>query len=211
MERFPPYYMADLEQVEGSVVSANTLNQPITVNNFPAGEAALQRIIRIRQSHQSEDPIALARAVLELADWYTLFDKARRAQPLYGHAWELMAAQETFDVVGYFAEPQLLYFPSPGNPTAPPAEQRADRTTGYVEVAFDVTDDGYVRDLQTVGSEPAGLMEFRVRKSLRLARYRPMLVDGVPVAKDAHTYRHEFPYFPQRQGEPQTADASASS
>jgi hypothetical protein len=38
-----------------------------------------------------------------------------------------------------------------------------------------------------------------------------MLVDGVPVAKDAHTYRHEFPYFPQRQGEPQTADASASS
>jgi len=40
-----------------------------------------------------------------------------------------------------------------------------------------------------------------VRKSLRVARYRPMLVDGVPVAKQAHTYRHEFAFYQQRGAE----------
>ena len=91
----------------------------------------------------------------------------------------------------------------------PPVEDRGERTTGYVEVAFDVTEDGYVRGLNTVGSQPDGLMDFRVRKSLRLARYRPMLVDGVPVAKQAHTYRHEFPYYSPREDGPRTAAASA--
>ena len=203
MERFPPYYLADLEQSEASVVTASTMRQPISVNNFPAGEAALQRVIRIRQSEQNKDPVAIAKAVLDLADWYTLFDKPRRAGPLYAHAWELMSEVESFDVVGYFAQPELLYYPAPGNPSPPPVEERGERSTGYVEVAFDVTEDGYVRGLNTVGSQPDGLMDFRVRKSLRLARYRPMLVEGVPIAKRAHTYRHEFPYYPERDDAPQ--------
>jgi len=209
MERFPPYYLAELEQSEASVVTASSMRQPISINNFPAGEAALQRVIRIRQAEQEQNPVAVARAVLDLADWYTLFDKPRRAEPLYAHAWELMAEAESFDVVGFFAEPELLYFPAPGNPSPPPPEDRGERSTGYVEVAFDVTQDGYVRGLDTVASQPDGLMDFRVRKSLRLARYRPMLVDGVPVAKQAHTYRHEFPYYPEREGDPPPATASA--
>lgn len=209
MERFPPFFQPDLEPAEGSVVTASTLRQPVSINNFPAGEAALQRVIRIRQADENENPIALAKAVLDLADWYTLFDKPRRAEPLYAHAWELMDGVEQFDVVGYFAEPELLYFPAPGDPSSPPPEERGEQATGHVEVAFDVTEDGYVRSLNTVSSRPDGLMDFRVRKSLRLARYRPMLVDGVPVAKHAHTYRHEFPYFPPREQDTRTAAASA--
>lgn len=210
MERFPPnYMMANLENPQASVLEANAMPQQISVNNFPEGEAALQRIVRIRQAQADEDPIGLARAVLELADWYTLFDKMRRAEPLYAHAWEIMAGVESFDVVGYFAEPELLYFPAPGNPEPPPADERGERTTGFVEVAFDVTNDGYVRGLQTVGSEPDGLMDFRVRKSLRVTRYRPVLVDGVPISKEAHTFRHEFPYYPERESEPHTAAAAA--
>jgi len=92
----------------------------------------------------------------------------------------------------------MLYCPAPDDPSPPPPEQRGERTAGYVEVAFDVTEDGFVRDLDTVASEPDGLMDFRVRKSLRLARFRPMLIDGVPVFTDYYTYRHEFPYYPER-------------
>lgn len=205
LERFPPYYLSGQDPSESSIVSTS-MQQPISINNFPAGEAALQRIIRIHQEQPQPDPIATAEAVLELADWYTLFDKPRRAHPLYAHAWELMAAVEDFDVASYFADPALLYFPTPDNPSPPPVSQRGERATGYVEVSFGVTDDGYVRDLGTVASVPDGLMDFRVRKSLRLARYRPMLVDGVPVAKDQHTYRHEFPYYEER---PEDSAASA--
>jgi tetratricopeptide (TPR) repeat protein len=199
MERFPVFMRADSSgPTGGTTVTASTVNQQISVNNFPAGEAALQRIVRIRQSQQPFDQLALAEAVLDLADWYMLFDKTQRSVPLYAHAWELMAGIEGFDVVGRFAEPELLYFPAPENPSSPSATERGDLDTGYVEVAFDVTDTGYVRGLTTVASLPDGLMDFRVRKSLRVARYRPMLIDGVPVAKQAHTYRHEFPYYQDR-------------
>jgi tetratricopeptide (TPR) repeat protein len=205
LERFPRYYMADLERNASSIPAAQELRHPVTINNFPAGEAALQRIVRIRQNSEPVDQLALAEAVLDLADWYTLFEKTQRAETLYAHAWELMAGIDGFDVVGYFADPALLYFPDPGDPSPPPPEERGERTTGYVEVAFDVTDEGQVRSLDTVASKPDGLMDFRVRKSLRMARYRPMLVDGVPVFRSAYTYRHEFPYYPER-----TADSDAT-
>jgi len=198
LERFPPLYMQHIDQHESSVVVSRTQRQSISVNNFPAGESALQRVVRIRQAQKPVNRMELAAAVLELADWYTLFDKTDRAEALYAHAWGLMDQVEDFDVAGYFAEPELLYFPAPDNPSQPPPEKRGERATGYVEVAFDVTDDGYVRSLDTVASQPEGLMDFRVRKSLRIARYRPMLIDGVPVHKDAYTYRHEFPYYPER-------------
>lgn len=199
MERFPPFYMSGQASPETSIIVGTAMEPSITINNFPEGEEALQQIIKIRRTEQPPDPVALAEAVLELADWYTLFDKENRAEPLYAHAWEILAEADGVDVVSYFAEPELLYFPAPPNPSAPPAEERGPRSTGYVEVAFEVTEDGYVRGLDTIASEPEELMDFRVRKSLRLARYRPMLVDGVPVAKGSHTYRHEFPYYPERK------------
>jgi tetratricopeptide (TPR) repeat protein len=196
MERFPAHVRnAPAAPIVDTGFTSNNVNQQISVNNFPAGEAALQRIVRIRQSQQPFDQLALAESVVDLADWYMLFDKTQRSVPLYAHAWELLASIEGYDVVGRFAQPELLYFPAPENPSAPSARDRGELDTGYVEVAFDVTDTGYVRGLKTVGSLPEGLMDFRVRKSLRVARYRPMLVDGVPVAKQSHTYRHEFPYF----------------
>lgn len=210
MERFPPNYMNELDDSgtpRAGAVTATAVRPPISVNNFPAGEAALQRVIRIRESTKEEQPMALVEAVLDLADWYTLFDKPRRSEPLYAHAWKLMSEIEGVDAVRYFAEPTLLYLPAPANPSPPPADERGEPMTGYVEVAFDVTEDGYVRGLRTVASKPDNLMDFRVRKSLRLARYRPMLVDGVPVAKQAHTYRHEFPYYEELEAAPQTAAA----
>lgn len=205
MERFPPFYsMTDAERSQVSV--APTMQRPITINNFPAGEEALQTIVKIRQNQEPVDQVALAEAVLDLADWYTLFDKSQRADPLYAHAWELLAGVQNFDVTSYFADPALLYFPAPGSPTTPAAEMRGERTAGYVELALEVTDDGHVRDLDTVSSNPDGLMDFRVRKSARLARYRPMLVDGVPVTCNEHTLRHEFYYYPEREDtEPATA------
>jgi tetratricopeptide (TPR) repeat protein len=201
MERFPPFYVSDLGESQTGIVTT-TMDQPISINNFPAGEAALQKVVKIRQAEPDADPATVAEAVLELADWYTLFDKRQRAEPLYAHAWELMKQADSVDAVAFFGEPALLYFPAPENPSPPPSGQRGARTTGYVEVAFDVTEEGYVRDLTTVASEPDGLMDFRVRKSLRVARYRPMLVEGVPVAKEAHTYRHEFPYYEELEEEP---------
>ena len=39
-------------------------------------------------------------------------------------------------------------------------------------------------------------MDFRVRRSMRLAVYRPMLLEGVAVAAEDQFYTHEFSYYP---------------
>jgi hypothetical protein len=146
--------------------------------------------------------MALAEAILELADWYLLFDKTRRAYPLYEHVYTLLAETEGFAVQDYFAEPKMLYFPQPQDPRKPPVAMRGERREGYVEIAYEISKTGYARSLKTVDAEPQGLMDFRVRKSLRLSRYRPALVEGLPMDKLDHTYRHEFGYFPKVESEP---------
>ncbi len=194
IERFPPYYAAAVASAD---LTSSAFDQPVSVNNFPAGERALQRIVQIRQAQVDAQPIAVAESVLDLADWYTLFDKTSRAETLYEHAYGLIAEIPEFNAVSYFADPKLLYFPSPGNPKPPPLEYRGEAASGYVEVAYRVTDTGHVRSMETVASDPEDMMDFRVRKSLRLARFRPMLIDGVPVTRELHTYRHEFTYYPK--------------
>ncbi|MEZ5560782.1 MAG: hypothetical protein R3E86_19830 [Pseudomonadales bacterium] len=208
MEWFPPYYEATVQQT--GAMSGAAAMQPVTLGNAPEGERALQQVVQIQKGRADPDPMAEAEAVLELADWYAIFDKWRRARPLYEYAYQIIASIPELDATGYFAEPRLLYFPAPTNPSPPPLEQRGEQQIGFVEVHYGISDTGVVRDMTTVASEPAGLMDFRVRKSLREARYRPILVDGVPVETSEHVYRHEFPYYPKREDAPVAAVAEAT-
>jgi len=194
LERFPQVYTQAQTSAAGPTTSVQ-LQQPVALNNFPVGEQALQQIVRIHQQTESPDIIAMTEAVLDLADWYTLFDRPRRANPLYAHAYTLLRELPDADATGYFAEPKLLYLPEPGNPRSNRPGPQAESLTGFVEVAYDVTETGHVRNLTTIAAEPAGVMDLRVRRSLRVARYRPALVDGVPIGRSNHTYRHEFPYW----------------
>ncbi|MCZ6710518.1 MAG: hypothetical protein O7B25_09155 [Gammaproteobacteria bacterium] len=192
LERFPPFYNDNaFADVNPSYATS------LSVNNFPAGERALQQIIQIRRAGDDVDPLILALAILDLADWYLLFDKTRRAYPLYEHVYALLADTEGFAVADYFAEPKLLYFPMPQAPRAPPVRVRGERSEGFVEISYLISKSGYAKSLKTVQAKPEGLMDFRVRKSLRLSRYRPILAEGLPVEKIDHTYRYDFAYFPK--------------
>ena len=197
VERFPNFYTSGDGGSSQSSSFTPAYSNTLSVNNFPAGERALQQIIKIHRESENPDPKVVAEAMLELADWYLLFDKTRRAFPLYQHVYTLLAEAKGFAVEQYFAEPKLLYFPVPQDPRAPPLAVRGERQQGFVEVTYEVSTNGYAKSMKTVGSEPDGLMDFRVRKSLRLSRYRPALVDGVPMAKLDHTFRHVFGYFPK--------------
>jgi tetratricopeptide (TPR) repeat protein len=115
LERFPPTYTSR-EVLPASMLATPELQQPVSLNNFPVGEEALQRVARIRQQAAAEAPMAHVEAVLDLADWYTLFDKPARANALYAHAFELLGQIPDTDRNGYFATPRLLYFQEPGTP-----------------------------------------------------------------------------------------------
>jgi tetratricopeptide (TPR) repeat protein len=207
-ERFPPYYMPDANESMSKSRFSSSYSSHISVNNLPAGERALQKIIQIHREDPDHDPVVLAEAILDLADWYLLFDKISRANPLYEHVYKLLEEVAAITATEYFAEPKLLYFPVPEDPRAPPLPKRGKMKQGFVEVVYDISKTGYPRELATVSSEPHGLMDSRVRKSLRVSRYRPSIVEGVPINRADHIYRHEFAYYPKLEVD-ETAEAAS--
>jgi TonB family protein len=203
LERFPPVYI-DSTDASLATSSMSPGYEPITLNNFPAGERALQTIIQIRRQHDSPTP-EIAQSILDLADWHLLFEHTREAFPLYQLAYEMMQTVDGFPVEDFFGQPKLIYFPAPVDPSAPDVPQT--KAEGLVTVRFDVTDRGSPRRLETVASDPDGMMDYRVRKSIRAARFRPAIVDGEPTETEGYTYTYRFTYYPQVT----LSDASAKS
>lgn len=209
LERFPPYYItgssdntAMRSQFEPEYVDT------VSINNFPAAERALQQIVAIyRESPDKYSVQSQVEAILDLADWYLLWDKYSRAHPLYAHAYGMVGEIEGVDPASVFGTPKLLHFPAPQPPKKPPAHLRGDQQKGVVEVAFEVSKNGHVRKLATVASQPEGMMDFRVRKSLRASRYRPALAEGVPVVHAEHRYQYNFAYFPKLESQGESGDA----
>ncbi len=200
LERFPPFYVgnsSDNARFEGpqpGLTTSDLENQHVSFNNFPAGERALQQIVKIRTANAEAEPENLAQAILDLADWHMMFGRTNAANTLYTHVYNNHESiQELFN------EPQLIYFPLPKDPKPPPAGRRDTVAVGSVSLKFDVSTTGRVRKLKTAHSDPEDLMDFRVRRSMRLAVYRPRLENGVPVTFEGHEFTHTFQYFPTAQ------------
>ena len=198
LERFPPFYVSDANdnRLSGPVATSSALEgQRIVFNNFPAGERALQKIVEIRRRQNPQDVAATQDAMLELADWYLMFERANTANTLYRHIYqEMNAAGRDADTL--FATPTLLYLPKPHDPQ-PPNRGARNKTAGLVKLEFNVAPSGRIRQLKTLESQPPKLMDFRVRRSMRQAVFRPKLVEGVAVTAEAQTYVHNFDYFPR--------------
>ncbi|MGA1371160.1 MAG: hypothetical protein ACO3Z6_06140 [Pseudomonadales bacterium] len=194
LERFPPIYRRDSEEPPIGAGVAPTIAAQMASNALPAGEQALQQVARIRKAQAATDPQGYLEAILDLADWYNLFEKPSRANPLYAHAFEIMATVPNADPTAFFADPRTLYFPDPGQTRDRAVRGKGEVREGFVEIGYAVTDTGFPRDVVTIASEPKGLMDMRVRRSLRAARFRPALVSGVAVATANQVYRHTFRY-----------------
>ena len=204
LERFPPYYVPTHDEgpafssaASRSGFGSASFDAPLTINNFPAAERALQDVIRIRQQDPNTGPLPVSEAILDLADWHLLWEHFGKANALYEHVYERLQLADSVDADAYFAAPRLLYLPAPKNPRPPPMGQRGEETSGFVEVAFRVSDTGSVRKMQVVASEPEGMMDFSVRRSLRTARFRPVMVDGKAASFEGQVHRHDFSYFPR--------------
>jgi len=237
-EKFPPFYIDNsndsrYDNPSPGLTTTDLESQHIAFNNFPSGEKALQKVIEIRRSQSPEDKVATHRAMVALADWHLMFERNRHAHVLYTHVYEEMAQanalhlgtetdsdiatdahaeqQSPVDFLNaeeFFAGPILLYLPKPHNPRPPSANKRAKVTQGYVTLGFDVTPTGHVRKLKTLDSQPKRLMDFRVRRSMRLAIFRPQLINGVPVLAKAQTHTYRFDYFPLIEPNNSATDAN---
>ena len=214
-EKFPPFHAppADAEHDSGTttgIASQLSAERVIVVNRFAEGGAALTDIVRIIQADPNAKPLDRALAELDLADWYLLFDKQALAIPVYLHARQLMhdqAGMNDEQIAVYFGQPTLLYRPMPINPAAPPPALRTKATNGFVEVGYTVTEDGNVTDLKIIESQPDELMDIKVKRGMRFARFRPRFEGDRAVASVNQIYRHTFVYYPRAAPDAGTAQA----
>ncbi|MDP6472880.1 MAG: energy transducer TonB [Pseudomonadales bacterium] len=206
LERFPPVYVSSSrDTISNPAVTASNRTavhrQQLTINNFPAGERALQRIIQIRQSQSDGEPMDVLESMLDLADWHLMFERYRRAFPLYEHVYKEIDKLGG-DAAAFFGEPMLLHFPVPADPKPPAVNKRDKEQAGFVDLSFRISSTGRVENMEMLASQPEGLMDFRVRKAMKIARYRPVLVEGVPNPYEDYRFRHDFRYFPHKNHQP---------
>ncbi len=200
LTRFPPFYVGNsnepgLTGPTPGLTTADLDNQHLQFNDFPAGERALQKIVEIRQTEQPDDKDKIADAILDLADWHLMFERNNAAKTLYDHVYDSVA--EDGGDTSRFDKPLLIYFPEPADPKAPDGSYNQQPTAGHVKLGFEVSPAGRVRKLKTLESVPDGLMDFRVRRSMRLAVYRPRLLEGVATETEQHTFTYNFTYYPK--------------
>lgn len=208
-ERFPAQYVDPDALNEattgpiGSIGNRDLQEQVIYINSFPAGEKALQRVATIAQSLHGKDSPEELEALLELADWHLLFNRTNSANTLYQHVYARLGDMGE-NPAERFAEPKLLWFPRPPNLRTPTSNP--DRLEeGQVNLGYTVSSAGRVRSLKTLDVVGPRKMIFRVRKSMRIALFRPALEGGLPVTREAQVFSYRFPYL--RENEPQ-ADAT---
>lgn len=206
-EKLPPFRIpsADPEHEIGTLAGAAapvSAERVIIVNRFAEGGAALSNIVRIIQADPNAKPLDRALAEIDLADWYLLFDKQAQAIPVYLHARQLMhdqAGMNEEQIAVYFGQPTLLYRPIPVNPPAPPPALRTNAADGYVAIGYTVTEGGTVTDIKIIESHPDELMDIKVKRGMRVARFRPRFEGDNAVASFNQVYRHTFVYYPRAE------------
>ncbi|NNF16393.1 MAG: hypothetical protein HKN70_06575 [Gammaproteobacteria bacterium] len=152
------------------------------------GVRALKRVISLYENQEYPDMADVARAWARLGDWHVRGGHRGRAQQAYEQAWnKLNSVRETpLDVDSMFDEPLELEFEA--HPVANWRPSQILRLPpGNLEIVFSFTVDkhGRVRDLNVIKDDVgSSQLMTALRSNVRSSRYRPRILDGVPVATD---------------------------
>ncbi|WP_091508841.1 energy transducer TonB [Microbulbifer yueqingensis] len=147
--------------------------------SFSSGKDALARIVDVYEQNPQSPPAASAKAIVELGDWYMMFNKWHSAKETYGKAYHALwdngaTNQEIEDIFGHPAAlPDLPMLDEDGNGLA----------NAYVTVSYDVTAYGKARNIQVISSSPGDTVSIRARARnvIKRAKFRPRFENGEPV------------------------------
>lgn len=207
-ERFPPGHVNAVETHRAAFSRDQRWASTVTVNAFGRGERALIEVVNAVRERPDARPPHIAGAMLELGDWFIMFEKQSRAEALYRRAWELLEDEPAMRRV-LFGRATPLYLPLPRPPKRPEGNASPPRR-GVVELSVDVGKNGQVGRIDTLRSEPEGKMDFRVRRAARRARYRPVFTDEGPHPSDDIRIVYEFEYFDAPDDDKEAAVADES-
>ena len=165
-----------------------------TKSTFRRGRDILREVLTLTKEAPSRSDAELAAAMVELADWNLLHYEYGVAMRHYRRAWALLES-DADALAATFEKPTPLYLRLP----ADPAERSSHRGTaqdGVVRLALNVTHRGDVVGRRTLLAEPYNLMEFKLRKAAKQARYRPAFHGGNPVPRQGLKIEFKYRYYP---------------
>jgi tetratricopeptide (TPR) repeat protein len=185
----------------------------------PASVSTLKRALDLVDSQPVKDPLKRAEVLVALGDLYTVARQHRAARQRYGQAWtdlsgdEILLAQRD----EYFREPTIISSPRLPLAVGPDGARIDARSAvpgnfaeGSVLATLTVTPEGDAIDAKIVESDPPGLLDRDVLRTLGVTAFRPRMADGVCVASEAVQFRHQFRYPRSVAAAPGSAEAPAS-
>lgn len=162
------------------------------------GISALKRALEIAEAQPERDPVALARVLRDIGDWYTAFSRIGATGEEYERAWRILGAVENGAALreDWFAEPGyvLREYPS-SRGLAEPGDVGA--VEGYVRVVFDVDEGGKPLNVMVLESEPPDFKDATMLRAIRRSRFRPRVVDGEVVYSSGLIRNFTFHYLPE--------------
>ena len=216
-ERFPAEGQNDTPAFTFTTTGPNRQNLPIEdermmLGRYGQGEDALQRVLEIYDAQESVEPKRYADGLIELGDWHLIFDKWTAAALRYRQAQThlLEAGWEPPAVDALFAapEPVILHLPE----TRVPSDRTGlEPQLGFIDYRYRVNTRGRAFEVEITDFGPEDLLNFRLKRALKEARFRPIMVAGEAVDSDWLEARHEFPFLgapPEPEAEPE-AEAKA--
>ena len=147
---------------------------------YERGTSELQDISHIVQSNPVSTDIERAAALLELADWHVLFNRAHKGIQYYEEAWALL--ESTPDLLAQaFDKPNIIHMSVTRSWISPQRRLEVQGRIGTVKLALHINDRGKVVGRKTISTSPDRRMEYRVRVIAERAKYRPSFKNGKPV------------------------------
>lgn len=157
-------------------------------------ERAMERATDIIINHPGTDVADHARALVELGDMYTITADTR-AEEMYLEAWNLLSASEDLMDVrnDLFGTPKRLFpdrIPVIALDRQPISVEEGDPL--FANVEYSVVDNGRVARVRVIDGNVPNEKKNMLRRHLRLARFRPRIVDGEMVSTEGLTLHQTF-------------------
>lgn len=196
-EMTTPEFRLDQDALRRKLISS----EHSVPRGFQAGEEALLNIIAQRQVDDGIS-VPLAEANANLGDWYLMFDRRKAAAQMYANAWQIISELEDSEELlsEFFGHviplPTFLDAPTSLVFTSRDGRDTQDLNVGFVDLRFDVTENGVVRNLEIVTGETEenSMILGRLQRQVRSSVFRPALKDGAAIHSIGSQFRYRYWY-----------------
>lgn len=201
LERFRP--INALGQIQASIpvlywADETPFRYYAKLNDFESGEDALVELVKIELERPESTTESIARAKLELADWFTLFEKNDHAVVIYQ---DVLATFENTVNSEFFAQEFVeavpLFLPLSSSPEPQRLNVESQPVRAEVGFTVDIDETGRVNQVQLDFARPVSDHVKDFEKSLKNAIYRPKFEHNKPLPRDSVKVHHSYVFYPK--------------